>query len=645
MYKITDKIRFIKGVGPTKAKELESIKIKTVLDLLETKPLDYIFPGVQKIADLPTEGNVLINGVVEEIGQLLHSRHRIAAHIADETGNCEARWFGSSWLLSNVTVGTHITLWGKVKHRIFHQPKFTTAAYNPEEVTGGQYGVHSVTIRAALKEVLSDAEIPDYVHGVSQAEVFSDFHFPECKEDYQLALGVLKQNECFLMQLALGLRRKQIKQKAACVVFDSFSKQILNYFPHQLTGDQTQVIDEICKDLASGKAMQRLLHGEVGSGKTLCAFYAAMLMALNGKRTFILCPTSILAMQHFETLKSMGWDDVMLCLGADKGSMPPLQHCPIVIGTTALLNLPHLKTVSLVVIDETHKFGTHQRAKLQQHNNPHVLLLSATPIPRTLFMSIFGDLDVSTIKELPIKRGTVVTKWVLPGRREQMYELIIEEQLKQGRQIYIVYPRIDSEDEDLVNATSGYDNISLRFSDYDSRLLTGRYNNAIKSQVLEEFKSGRCKILVSTIIAEVGLDNPNATVMVIEGADRFGLSQLHQLRGRVCRSTDTSFCFLVAETANETSIARLNVMEQTNDGFEIAEHDLRLRGPGEIFSARQHGLPDLKFVNIVDDYELMLSARELAGEYVDKLDEPGNEGLKQMLEIKYGETLKLSGIA
>jgi ATP-dependent DNA helicase RecG len=314
----------------------------------------------------------------------------------------------------------------------------------------------------------------------------------------------------------------------------------------------------------------------------------------------------------------------------------------IIIGTHAILNNESLlKSASLVIIDEFQKFGVEQRAKIQKHN-PHLLLMSATPIPRTMAMTVFGDLDVSTIRELPIKRGTVVTRWVLPDKREAMYE-IIEGELMAGHQVYVVYPRIDG-GEDVASAIKGHDCLRDKYGEDSVCLLTGKNSNEAKTWAMQNFRGGTIKILVSTIIAEVGLDCPNATVMVIEGADRFGLSQLHQLRGRVCRSTDTAFCFLVAETANQTSIDRLNVIEKCNDGFEIAEHDLRLRGPGEMFSTRQHGLPDLKFASLVDDYDLLIKTRDMAAELVDKLDEPENAGLKEILRIKYGDTLELGEV-
>ena len=419
-------------------------------------------------------------------------------------------------------------------------------------------------------------------------------------------------------------------------------EQVLQHFPHKLTDDQAQVIADICSDLSSGRAMRRLLQGEVGGGKTYCAFFAAMLVAVNNKRTIILVPTTILAQQHFDTLKSLGWNDVGLFIGGYENKTG-IKH-KIVIGTTALLNdIELIKEAALVVVDEQQKFGTQQRATLQKYGNPHLLMLSATPICRTLVQTVFGDLDVSTIKQLPIVRGAVVTRWVLPGKREGAYELI-DEQLKQGHQVYIVYPRIASGEEDMTGVAEGYCDMARRFANYSVASLTGKDTSNVKTDTLRKFKSGEYQILVSTVIAEVGLDCPNATVMLIEGADRFGLSQLHQLRGRIARSTETAFCFLMASTANDTSIARLRTLEQTNDGFEIAEADLRLRGPGELFSTKQHGLPDLKFASLIDDYELLLKARDLAKNLVDKLDSPEYNGLRKMLETKY-RSLTCIGVA
>jgi len=327
----------------------------------------------------------------------------------------------------------------------------------------------------------------------------------------------------------------------------------------------------------------------------------------------------------------MGWDDVYLY---GRGGTPPTPH--IVIGTHALLHDPMvLRKAHLVIIDEMQKFGVAQRAQATKHN-PHLLLLSATPIPRTLAATVFGDLDISIIRELPIKRGTVITKQVLPDRKEAMYE-IIEKELAAGHQAYFVYPRI-SGDEDVVSAEQGYEELRKRFDSHCVGLLTGRYSQSEKTYVLRQFREGKIDILVSTIIAEVGLDNSNATVMCIMGADRFGLSQLHQLRGRVCRSVDTAFCFLVSETANPTSIARLEAIERCNCGFEIAEEDLRLRGAGEVFSTKQHGLPDLNWCSLVDDYDLMIKARStVQGGTV-------GAGVVEMMRIRYGDNLQFGEV-
>jgi len=489
-------------------------------------------------------------------------------------------------------------------------------------VVGGQHGTHHATIRAALAETLANVELPEMYGGISRVKVFRAFHFPADKEEQQKALRALKFDEAICLQLALSERRKRRESVCGEVIWICTQDKIKSYFPYQFTTGQRQAVDDIRGDLASGTVMQRLLHADVGAGKSAVAFYCAMGLALRGKRTLILAPTTLLSQQHLDTLKGMGWKDVGLFDG------PHTWSTRIIIGTHAILHDEELiRTASLIIIDEFSKFGVLQRQQITKHN-PHLLLMSATPLPRSLAMTVFGDLDVSIIRELPIKRGTVITKWVLPEKRETMYE-IIEKELAKGHQAYFVYPRI-SGDEDVVSAYAGLEKLIGRFGgSYTVDLLTGRYKAEDKVRVLQEFRSGKTDILVSTIIAEVGLDNPNATVMVIEGADRFGLSQLHQLRGRVCRSTNTAFCFLVSETSNPTSIARLDVVEKCNDGFLIAEHDLRLRGAGEVFSTHQSGLPDLKFVSLVDDHDLMIEAKETV-----QARSVGS-GVREMMEMKY----------
>lgn len=647
MYNWDTKIQYVKKIGPSKATELKGMGIETVGDLLEHQPNHHIYPGITEIKDLK-DGYAIIKAKVVSIDRLSSQVPIVEAMLSDGTGFCKVMWWNQIFILQNLRPGMTVTFWGKCKAGILNQPKFSTYGFNADEVTGGDYGVHNRTMKIALKEVLGNIEVPDWwLRGyLSRGATFRDLHKPRTKSQHKRAITRLKFDELFLLQLAMLKRRQQARSGSASFIpihgplqMMKITHSAMDYFPYKFTEEQNNAVIDIAHDLNSTKPMNRLLHGEVGSGKTAVAFYAAMLVALNGKRTLILCPTTILAQQHYDTLWGMGWEDVYL---HGQGGTPPMPH--IVIGTHSLLHDPMiLREAHLVIIDEFQKFGVEQRAKIQKYT-PHTLLMSATPIPRSLSMTVFGDLDVTVIKELPIKRGTVITRSLLPEKREQMYE-IIDGELAKGKQVYVVYPRIDG-GEDVENAASGFEKLHKRFSDYnDLGFLTGQMSALAKGITLRRFYEGDIQILISTIIAEVGLDCPNASVMVIEGADRFGLSQLHQLRGRICRSEDTTFCFMVSNTANEKSIARLDVMEKCNDGFEVAEYDLRLRGPGEIFSTRQHGLPDLKFASLLYDYDLLVKARELVKEYIDKLDEPGNAGIKQMLEIKYGDTIKLGEIA
>lgn len=639
MYTWTTPIRFVRGLGPSRSKELNKIGINTVGNLLEYPPLSYVYPGATPIAEAK-EGHVVIKAKIETIKWAgFYTSTRMVATLNDGTGTCKAEWYNARYVSQQLRSGMTIMFWGKFKGGVLQQPRWTTVWSSMDQVYGGQYGVHHDTIRAALVEVLANVELPDMVDGRWRAGVYQWFHFPKNKEEQQRVLTALKFDECLQLQLAL------VEHRAGRGTVDAerISKDtgddinIMNHFSYGFTDDQTDAVIDILRDLDSTTPMQRLLHGEVGSGKTAVAFYSAMLTALNDKRTLILCPTTILAQQHYDTLKGMGWDDAALYYNYKENGRADWNRCAnIIIGTHAILNNePLLKSASLVIIDEFQKFGVEQRAKIQRHN-PHLLLLSATPIPRTLAASVFGDLDVSTIRQLPIERGTVVTRWVLPEKREAMYE-IIEKELAAGHQAYVVFPRI-SGSEDVVSAERGYQQIRERFGFHSVGLLTGKAKGSDKTDRLRWFRNGETDILVSTIIAEVGLDNPNATVMVVEGADRFGLSQLHQLRGRVCRSTDTAFCFLVSETANQTSIDRLTAIEHTNDGFEIAEADLRLRGPGEVFSTRQHGLPALKFVSLVDDYDLMVEAMGTVQTI------PADSGVHEMVKLKYGNNLKLGEV-
>lgn len=416
MYNWTTKIQYVKGVGPVKAQKLNSMGINTVGDLLECQPLHYIFPGVTPIKDAK-EGHVIVKGMITAIHRLPFRVPIVEATLRDTTGGCKARWYNQIYALQNLRPDMTVTMWGRFKGGVLQQPRFSTCGLNTEEVTGGYYGAHNETVRMALREVFRDVEIKDWVGRVSRPRAFRFLHFPKIKAEQKAGLNRLKFDELFLMQLAM-LKKRMRQERCESPTFfgckpTTNRPKILSYFPYGFTTEQEKAAKEITTDMCEDKPMSRLLHGEVGSGKTAVAFYCAMFAALNNKRTLILCPTTILAQQHFNTLKNMGWEDVALyCAGEEKQSAD-WYKTNIIIGTHALLNNEQLlKSASLVIIDEFSKFGVEQRAKIQEHN-PHLLLMSATPIPRSLAMTVFGDLDVSTIRELPIKRGTVITRWVM----------------------------------------------------------------------------------------------------------------------------------------------------------------------------------------------------------------------------------------
>jgi ATP-dependent DNA helicase RecG len=413
--------------------------------------------------------------------------------------------------------------------------------------------------------------------------------------------------------------------------------------------------------MGKSEPMNRLLQGDVGSGKTVVALYAALLAVAHKMQAAIMAPTEILAGQHFLSieryLKNSSVKRILITGGLTGKKRTELLNTirsgeiDIVIGTVALLQADiEFQNLGLVVIDEQHKFGVSQRAQLRKQTTPHCLVMTATPIPRTLAMTAFGDLDVSIIRHSPPGRGTVVTRWVSRRDRQKAYEFI-RERLKARKQAYFVYPRITAveQDSDVKAATDEWEQLSKQvFPEFKVGLLHGRMPSAKKQQIMSDFRRGKINLLVSTIVVEVGVDVPNATIMVIEGSDRFGLAQLHQLRGRIGRSDAKSYCFLFAETDNETAKSRLEVMTRSNDGFEIAEHDLRLRGPGEMFSTRQHGLPDLKIANIVDDFDLLVMARRNAFEMVSNdpmLRQPEHRNIRRALLAKFGDAIGLADIA
>jgi len=681
-------VQFLKGVGPARAKAFAQLGVETVGDLLEYFPRDWVFtPDVVKINQMRQGQPVTVIGLIESTDYASYRRiPMFEAEITDDTGMCRVIWFHGGFLRNQLKVGQAIMVSGKVslyKHHLqMTNPKFMVVdekiAEADEYFGGGVYPasaeLSSRQIKRIIRPVLGSLEriVSEFYDRnflreaelVSRRDAFVWIHRPPDEKRLAQAKRRLKYDELFLMQLGLALRRFRCKHFSAAVPMicdERIDGRIRKRFPFLLTQDQNTVIAEIAADMSTTSPMNRLLQGDVGSGKTVVALYAALLAVANKTQAVIMTPTEILAGQHFISieryLKNSRVKRVLIMGGlAGKKRSQLLRQIAtgqidIVVGTVALLQEDiEFKKLGLAVIDEQHKFGVHQRAQLRKGAAVHCLVMTATPIPRTLAMTAFGDLDVSIIKRCPPGRGSVITRWVEPGNRQKAFEFI-RERLKAKKQAYFVYPRIALPEEDSVirAATDEWKYLSKEvFSEFTVELLHGRMPSAKKQQIMSEFRRGKINVLVSTVVIEVGVDVPNATIMVIEGADRFGLAQLHQLRGRIGRGEAKSYCFLFAEADSETAKNRLEIMTRSNDGFEIAECDLRLRGPGELFSTRQHGLPDLKIASIIDDYELLVMARRRAFDMVGDdpmLTKAEHRSIRQALIAKFGDSLGLADVA
>ena len=681
-------VQFLKGVGPARAKTFTKLGIETLSDLLGYFPRKWTFmPEPTKIKDIRPDQKVCIIAIVEQTDLQKHRKPQIfKVTLADDTAVCRAVWFHGAYLQNKLEPGQVIILSGKAtiyKHQLqFANPRFIIPEQDeeldPTALSGPTYpastNLTSKNIARVTKPIaehiskllpeLYQADFRKKNELISRRSAFHWIHLPPDEQKLAQAKRYLKYEELFLMQLGLAIKRyhtRHTKPATPMHPTENIDRRIRKRFPFLLTEAQNEVITQIAADMQSSVPMNRLLQGDVGSGKTVVALYAALLAVANKTQAAIMAPTEILANQHLTSIKRF-LKNSSVKTALITGSMPAKERkeiekkvsageINIVVGTVAILNEQlEFSNLGVAIIDEQHKFGVHQRAKLRKTTAPHCLVMTATPIPRTLAMTAFGDLDVSIIKHSPPGRGKVVTRWVKPHDRDAAFNFIAQ-RLRAKKQAYFVYPRIDNEDEnsDVKAATKEFKVLSKKiFPDFKVELLHGQMKPGKKQEVMDRFRKGKIDALISTVLIEVGVDVPNATMMIIENANRFGLAQLHQLRGRIGRGQSNSYCLLFAETEDENAISRLEIMTRSSNGFEIAEHDLKLRGPGELFSTRQHGLPDLKIANIIEDFDLLNLARKDAFELIKNdplLEAKQNKTLRNELIKKFGKKLGLADIA
>ena len=668
----------IRKLDKKKKEAFERLGLFTLQDLLFYFPKNYDdFSTISKISDIATGQSYTIKGKITSINNIRTPRKRInltEAIITDDSGSAKAIWFNQPYLKNTFAPGTEVILNGKVEKK-YNGLQITSPVYErfkENSLHAGRivpqypetYNITSKWIRFFINPLLKNVNLvkdflPDNIKNsqnlIDLPEAIKQIHFPENNEKLNQAIRRLSFDELFLIQLDSQIKRQDWQQnKSKKFKFDqNLIKKFVKSLPFTLTNDQKRTSWDILRDLEKNKPMGRLLEGDVGSGKTVVAAIAALQVANLGSQVAIMAPTEILAKQHFESFQELYKD-----AGVKIGLLTRLDNIydsntnitrkdflklikqgkiDIVIGTHALIQKEvKFKQLGLAVIDEQHRFGVNQRADLKKVNQskftPHLLSMTATPIPRTLSLAIYGDLDISIIREKPKGRKEILTKIVAPENRQKAYDFI-NQKVQTGRQVFVICPRIESKKpsslsprqtnsagkqkmkkenvlwDDVKAVKDEYKKLDKEvFPNLKIGLLHGKLKKQEKEKVMSDFAKNKINILVSTSVVEVGVDIPNATIMMIEDAEKFGLAQLHQFRGRVGRGEHQSFCFLFSESPNFPSLQRLSALTKTNDGFELAEMDLKLRGPGEVYGQRQSGLPDLKMASLTD-YENIKKAK------------------------------------
>ena len=660
---LNQSIEFIKGVGPARSKLLsEELNLKTIKDLVDFYPYRYIDRSrFYSINEIPkNQSEVQIIGKIRSIRRTkVRYRDRLNCELYDDTGKIDLIWYrGFNWVEESLKINEDYVVYGKItwfgnKASIAH-PEIKTKSNFNRNVPRRLHGIYSSTerlinegvtqkyfikiiynllnsIQDHIKENLSMSILNEF-NLINRYKAIINIHLPESQELLSESIRRLKFEELFFNQLGFQLTRNDRVQKLNGFKFEKVGNNLNEFYknslPFELTGDQKKVIKEIRNDFRDGKQMNRLLQGDVGSGKTIVSLMVMLIAIDNGFQSCILAPTEILANQHFKSLSELLIDfdiKVNLLTGSTKAKDRRFIHndllsgeTNILVGTHAILeDIVQFKNLGLSIIDEQHRFGVAQRAKLWKKNNPppHILVMTATPIPRTLAMSLYGDLDISSIKELPPGRITTKTVHKYDKNRLSVFKFL-KDQIKKGRQVYLVYPLInESEKLDYKDLMDGYESIVREFPrpDFQVSIVHGKMNAKDKDYEMKRFIEKETQILVSTTVIEVGVNVPNASVMVIESAERFGLSQLHQLRGRVGRGNDESYCILMTkDKLSEDSKLRIETMVKVSDGFKLAEVDLKLRGPGDMLGTRQSGMLKFKLADIIYDTEILNNARNSA---------------------------------
>ncbi len=691
---LNNPIEYLKGVGPFKADILKKeAGIFIFNDLLQYFPFRHIDrTQITPISKINSDTDyVQVKGKITSV-EVLGERYskRLIATLYDGSGELELVWFqGINWVQKSLHIGAPFLVFGKagffmntpqITHpemellteenknaKAFLEPVYSaTEKLKARGMGGRQMG----DLTATLLKMLSDKDIPENLpveilnkfHLVKRFDAYKNIHFPASQTEYEKAVQRIKFEELFLSQLRMGLLRFKRHSFSKGLVFSTVGEHFNDFYNHhlpfELTGAQKRVLKEIRKDLGSGKQMNRLLQGDVGSGKTMVALMAMLIAADNGYQSCFMAPTEILARQHFESLKKM-LNDLPVKIGILTGSSTAkekrtiLRECAegeidIITGTHALIEDAVLfKNLGLAIVDEQHRFGVAQRAKLWEKNelHPHILVMTATPIPRTLALTAYGDLDYSIMDEMPPGRIPITTVHRMEYARPQVMNFIKSE-IKKGRQAYIIYPLIEESAKlDFENLMKGYEEVKAYFPEpkYYISMVHGKQKAAQKQTNMDRFLTGDTQIMVSTTVIEVGVNVPNASVMVIESAEKFGLPQLHQLRGRVGRGNQKSYCIVLTKVKlSNDAKQRLKIMCETNDGFKIAEKDLEIRGPGDIEGTRQSGLLNFKLANIVEDKRILETARLAAEKIIEEdatLIKEVNRCLRDFLVSQKGKTV------